>query len=199
VSSLALPDRHPKGTLPRTVRALLLLTLSALAWSAGAARAQSSGPAASPSAPSGVTVAASLGAGGEMGLDQGKAGLLELELAGGWEHEPTRLRPELALALGKEPIYQILAIAARDGRGHTDGAFQKQLKTFVHQGQFNDAKSLKKGAPQLQPRLMPVYFKAAELATMYYADEREFTAFDDEFSGEEDVSVGGEKVKLKNK
>ena len=103
MSALALPDRHPKGTLPRTVRALLLLTLSALAWSAGAARAQSSGPAASPSAPSGVTVAASLGAGGEMGLDQGKAGLLELELAGGWEHEPTRLRPELALALGVAP------------------------------------------------------------------------------------------------
>jgi hypothetical protein len=83
------------------VRALLLLTLSALAWSAGAARAEPASAASS--APSGLVMAASLGAGGEMGLDQGKAGLFELELAGGWEHEPTRLRPELALALGFAP------------------------------------------------------------------------------------------------
>jgi hypothetical protein len=83
------------------VRAFLLLTLSALAGSAGVARAEP--PPASPSAPSGLVVATSLGAGGEMGLDQGKGGLFELELAGGWEHQPTRLRPELALALGVAP------------------------------------------------------------------------------------------------
>jgi hypothetical protein len=85
------------------LRALLLLTLSALAWSAGAARAEPATASNATSAPIGLVAAASLGAGGEMGLDQGKTGLFELELAGGWEHEPTRLRPELALALGFAP------------------------------------------------------------------------------------------------
>jgi hypothetical protein len=84
------------------VRAPLLLTLAALALPAGVASAEPSSPPSS-SAPSGVTVAASLGAGAEMGLDQGKAGLLELEVAGGWEHAPTRLRPELGLAVGVAP------------------------------------------------------------------------------------------------
>jgi hypothetical protein len=83
------------------VRPLLVLTFSALAWSAGVARAEPSG--ASTAAPTGVTVSASLGAGGEMGLSEGKAGLLELEVAGGWEHEASRVRPELALALGVAP------------------------------------------------------------------------------------------------
>ena len=106
---------------------------------------------------------------------------------------------ELALALGKEPVYQIMAISARDAKGKIDEAFAKQLKTFINQGHFNDAKSLKKGAPAIQAKLLPVYFKASELATMYYADERDFTAFDDEFSGEEDVKVEGDKLKLKNK
>lgn len=87
------------------MRGPLLLTCAALALSAGAGRAQPAGPppsaaAASPSAPSGLVFAASLGAGGETGLAVGKAGLLELEVAGGWEHEPTRLRPELAVAVG---------------------------------------------------------------------------------------------------
>jgi hypothetical protein len=92
------------------VRALPLLTCCALALSGGAAQAQPdptdpTGPksAASPSALSGLTFAASLGAGGETGMTQGKAGLLELEVAAGWEHQPTRLRPELAVALGIAP------------------------------------------------------------------------------------------------
>jgi hypothetical protein len=81
---------------------------SALALSGGAARAQPADPppvvaVASPSAPTGLTVSASLAAGGETGMSSGKAGLLELELAGGWEHEPTRLRPELAIAIGVAP------------------------------------------------------------------------------------------------
>jgi hypothetical protein len=92
------------------VRALLLFTLSALAWSAGAARAEPT--TASPSAPIGLVAGVSLGAGGEMGLDQGKAGLFELELATGWEHGPTRLRPEVALALGFAPD---LHVAVRPG------------------------------------------------------------------------------------
>jgi hypothetical protein len=79
------------------VPGLLLLTCSALALSAGAPSAEA---ATSPSTPSGLTFAASLGAGGETGLEVGKAGLLELELAGGWEFQPSRLRPELAIAVG---------------------------------------------------------------------------------------------------
>jgi hypothetical protein len=89
------------------VPALPLLTCCALALAAGAARAQPDptgpGAGAPASAPSGLTFAASLGAGGETGMTQGKAGLLELEVAAGWEHLPTRLRPELAVALGVAP------------------------------------------------------------------------------------------------
>jgi hypothetical protein len=44
-----------------------------------------------------------MGAGGETGMSTGRAGLLELELAGGWEFQPSRLRPELAIALGVSP------------------------------------------------------------------------------------------------
>jgi len=89
------------------VRGLPLLLLTALAWPAGPARAQLAGPApaaaGSPSAPSGLTLAVSLAGGGETGMATGKAGLLELEVAAGWEHEPTRLRPELAIAFGVAP------------------------------------------------------------------------------------------------
>jgi hypothetical protein len=89
------------------VRALPLLTCCALALGAGAAQAQpdptAPTAAGSPSAPSGLVFAASLGAGGETGMTQGKAGLLELEVAAGWEHQATRLRPELAVVLGVAP------------------------------------------------------------------------------------------------
>jgi hypothetical protein len=96
---------------------LLFLTCSALALSAGAALGQPAGPppaeaATSASAPSGLTFAASLGAGGATGLEVGKAGLLELELAAGWEFQPTRLRPELAIAIGVGPE---TSIAIRPG------------------------------------------------------------------------------------
>ncbi len=106
---------------------------------------------------------------------------------------------ELALAITKEPDYKIAAIIARDAAGRQDDALNKQLKSFIGEGHFNDAKSLKKGAPALQAKLLPVYLKAAELATMYYGDERDFTAFDDEFGGTDDVSVENQEVKLKNK
>ncbi|MBI5511585.1 MAG: hypothetical protein HY903_22745 [Deltaproteobacteria bacterium] len=106
---------------------------------------------------------------------------------------------ELAVALGKEPVYPIVALHARDAKSRTDYDLNRALKTFVGQGHFNDPKSLKKGAAALQAKMIPIYFRAAELTTMYYADEREFTAFDDEFGGVDDVSVEGTKVKLKNK
>jgi hypothetical protein len=78
---------------------LVLLAALALAL-ASPADAQPSG-GSSPG--SGLAIGASLGAGGETGMASGRSGLLELELAGGWEHEPTRLRPELAVALGFAP------------------------------------------------------------------------------------------------
>jgi hypothetical protein len=97
------------------VRGLPLLIIGALAFPGVAARAQPADPpppGASPSAPSGLIVSASLAAGGETGMSKGKAGLLELEVAGGWEHEASRLRPELALAVAVAPE---TSIAIRPG------------------------------------------------------------------------------------
>lgn len=65
-----------------------------------AVHAQDGGPAG---APTGLTVTASLGAGGELGLDSGKAGVFELEGAVGYELSGGMIRPELAAALGVAP------------------------------------------------------------------------------------------------
>jgi hypothetical protein len=91
---------------------------------------------------------------------------------------------ELAFALGREPVYEIVALRARDSQGREDAKLAKALDSFVGKGRFNDPKSLRHGAKSLQKRILPVYMKAAELATMYYADEREFTAFDDALGGD---------------
>lgn len=88
---------------------------------------------------------------------------------------------ELGIALNREPSYVISQLRARDGAGKQDRSFNKQLSFFHGQGKFNDAKSLRKGPRSLRSKLLPVYLRAAELATMYYADEREFTAFDGAF------------------
>ena len=45
-------------------------------------------------ASTGLTATVSLGGGGELGLDSGKAGIFELEAAIGWELSSIRLRPE---------------------------------------------------------------------------------------------------------
>ncbi len=62
--------------------------------------AQEGGPAG---APTGLTATVSFGGGGELGLESGKAGVLELEAAVGWELSSIGLRPELAAALGVAP------------------------------------------------------------------------------------------------
>jgi hypothetical protein len=85
------------------VSGLPLLIACALVSSASAAQAQPADQAAASTAPTGLTVAASIAAGGETGLSSGKSGLLELELATGWEFPSTRLRPEVAVALGLSP------------------------------------------------------------------------------------------------
>ena len=49
----------------------------------------------------------------------------------------------------------------------------------------------------MEKKLLPVYMRAAELATMYYGAEREFTEFDSEFGVEDETSVEGGEIKLK--
>jgi hypothetical protein len=88
---------------------------------------------------------------------------------------------ELALALGKEPSYPIMGIGARAATGKRDRAYNRRLRSYLKKGSFNNARSLNKGDKSLRKRILPIYLRAAELATMYYADEREFTAFDSEF------------------
>jgi hypothetical protein len=53
----------------------------------------------------GLTASVSVGGGAELGLDEGEgeAGVLEAEVAFGWELESIGLRPELAAALGVAP------------------------------------------------------------------------------------------------
>ncbi len=71
-----------------------------------AARAEPAAPTSEPSsaaAPSGFVLSTSLGGGAELGLSAGRAGLLDLEVAAGWELGSPAVRPELALALGFAP------------------------------------------------------------------------------------------------
>jgi hypothetical protein len=67
---------------------------------------QEGAPAATPAGvPTGLTVTASLAAGGELGLDEdeGDAGVVEAEAAVGWEIPRSGIRPELAAAFGLAP------------------------------------------------------------------------------------------------
>ena len=85
--------------MPRRVLSSLALVvaslLPALAWAA---------PADAP-APTGLTFAAALGGGGELGLDQGEgdAGVVEVEGIAGYEWAERGLRAEVGLALGLDP------------------------------------------------------------------------------------------------
>ncbi len=54
-------------------------------------------------APTGLVALVSLGGGGELGLDSGKAGVFDLQAAIGWEIGEIGLRPELAVAFGVAP------------------------------------------------------------------------------------------------
>lgn len=53
--------------------------------------------------PTGLTFTAALGGGGELGLDHGRAGVLEVEGTAGYEWAERGLRGEVGLALGLEP------------------------------------------------------------------------------------------------
>lgn len=80
------------------MRRALPVALLAMIPLAGLAQASPS-----PGAPTGLTGSVSLGGGGELGLDSGKAGVLELEATIGWELPSVGVRPELGAALGVAP------------------------------------------------------------------------------------------------
>ena len=87
---------------------------------------------------------------------------------------------EVGVALGLEPSYPIVALKTRNEDGKIQPSLNKQLRSFRGQGRFNDPRSLRRGPRSLQSTLLPMYLTAAELATMYYANEREFSEFDAE-------------------
>ncbi len=103
------------------MRRLLAAVLAALLPAAALA---DDGSAPQPMS-TGLTASVSLGGGGELGLDSGKAGVLELEAAVGWELESVGLRPELAAALGIEPDGHV---AIRPGVRWTIPGFPVQLR-----------------------------------------------------------------------
>jgi hypothetical protein len=82
--------------MPRRARVLALAVAAALP-----ALAAAEGPTAP--GPTGLTFTASLGGGGEVGLDHGKAGILEVEGTAGYEWAELGFRGELGLALGLDP------------------------------------------------------------------------------------------------
>ncbi|HEY6099857.1 MAG TPA: hypothetical protein VIW03_10530 [Anaeromyxobacter sp.] len=87
--------------------------------------------AAEPALPpmeAGFTATAAMGGGGELGLKSGKAGVLELEAAMGWEFQSLGLRPELAAALGVAPDSHL---AFRPGVRWTIPGFPIQLRAAV--------------------------------------------------------------------
>lgn len=89
-----------------------------------------------------------------------------------------RRAEELAVALGTEPTYAITKLRARDAHGQADNGINTQLRAFIGKGKFNDPKSLASGPAPLRNQLTPVYLRAAELATMYYGEERELASFE---------------------
>ncbi len=78
--------------------------------------------------PTGLTATVSMGGGGELGLSSGKAGVLEIEAAAGYEIASVGLRPELALAFGLAPDTNV---ALRPGVRWTIPEFPIQLRVAV--------------------------------------------------------------------
>lgn len=83
--------------MPRPILLALALALAALPATA------SSDEATPAPLSTGLTASVSLGGGGELGLESGEAGVLELEAAVGYEIPSVGLRPELGLAFGLAP------------------------------------------------------------------------------------------------
>jgi len=87
---------------------------------------------------------------------------------------------EIGFGLGLEPIYTISNITVRKQNGKLNHKLNRALRAFKRSGRFNNARSLKGGTASLRRKFTPMYLKAAEFATMYFSDEREFSAFDAE-------------------
>jgi hypothetical protein len=85
-------------------------------------------PAAAAGEPGHLAVTGGLGAGGELGLEQGEAGVVELEATVGWELQPSRLRPELGLAVGFQPDGHV---ALRPGIRWTLAGLPVQLRVAL--------------------------------------------------------------------
>jgi hypothetical protein len=84
---------------------------------------------------------------------------------------------ELGIGLAKEPSYAIVGAQARTANGEKS-KLQSQLNQLRGQGRFNDARSIKSGTEAFKKLITPYYLRAAEFATMYFAEEREMSAFD---------------------
>ena len=89
---------------------------------------------------------------------------------------------EVALALSVEPQYKIVGARARDKDGTEDSKTAKRLRSLRGRGRFNNRSSLRGADRRVAKDMLPIYLRAAELATSYYSAEREFGAFDNEFT-----------------
>jgi hypothetical protein len=111
------------------MRRLVLLLVAAAPL---AALAQEPGPTP---ISTGLTASVALGGGAELGLDDGDAGVLELEAAVGWEFESAGLRPELAVAFGVAPDGHV---ALRPGLRWTLPDVPVQLRVAVDASNARD-------------------------------------------------------------
>jgi hypothetical protein len=114
------------------MRRLALAALVALAPAAAVAEGE---PLPQPPS-TGLTAAVALGGGGELGLERGKAGVLELEVAVGWELQALGLRPELGAALGVAPDGHL---ALRPGVRWSIPGFPLQLRLAADGSNARDA------------------------------------------------------------
>ncbi|HEX9049975.1 MAG TPA: hypothetical protein VF841_05520 [Anaeromyxobacter sp.] len=115
--------------MPRPI--LLALALSALSPLRSAAQDVAPAPA-----PTGLTATVSLGGGGELGLSSGKAGVLEIEGAIGYDFTSVGLRPEVALALGLQPDTNV---ALRPGVRWSIPEFPIQLRAALDLSNARDS------------------------------------------------------------
>ncbi len=117
--------------MPRTIP----LALAAALLSLSAAPSSAQEPAPAPVS-TGLTATVSMGGGGELGLDSGKAGVLEVEAAVGYEMTSIGLRPELALAFGLAPDANV---ALRPGVRWTIPEFPIQLRAALDLSNARDS------------------------------------------------------------
>lgn len=108
--------------MPRTIP-LALAALAALSPSPSAAQDAAPTPVST-----GLTASVSLGGGGELGLEAGKAGVLEVEAAVGYEIASVGVRPELGMAFGLKPDTHV---ALRPGVRWSIPDFPIQLRVAI--------------------------------------------------------------------